>query len=522
MTANVDDPEAAVERRLEIARSAGVPEEPLRQWAQARRGQSFGIAGIVAPARDAAAGRGRGDRPRGVGGRADPGPRAVARVPVAARAAAADLGRPSARARLALLRLRLLARPGRRVPGLAGSRRGARRAAVPARATGARSATSRVTSPPTASSIGRRLAALEDVLREDGAVTAFDAVPRVFGEAMTPMNANWWLSETLCYLRHLQVTGRAAGRRREPGALAARRPLGVGRHRTASPRGVEASRRLRSRLRVAPSSQSPQAPTASACGRSAAQRPPSTRYAPRSAHLCAAQRRRRGADGSAAATAVVGRRGGRAAAGAAAGSAVVGVAAGVGVDVVLLAPARLGRRRRPLRRRGFFAGAFGDGLRRPSTGAAADGVAAPGPRRARPRAPPRSARARPCARPPCAPPASCARAGWSRQAPAVQEQQAGQQQAGEGEHHRAARAGRARARRPGGGARGRRDRRRAGASPRGWPSARAGTKLRTRTSKASVHARPRRTSHCTPVEGRWAGHQSRKTPAARPAAMHLG
>ena len=56
MTAAVDDPEAAVERRLEVARSAGVPEEPLRQWAQARRGQSFGIAGIVAPARDLLAG----------------------------------------------------------------------------------------------------------------------------------------------------------------------------------------------------------------------------------------------------------------------------------------------------------------------------------------------------------------------------------------------------------------------------------------------------------------------------------
>ena len=23
------------------------------------------------------------------------------------------------------------------------------------------------------------------------------------------MNANWWLSETLCYLTHLEVTGRA-------------------------------------------------------------------------------------------------------------------------------------------------------------------------------------------------------------------------------------------------------------------------------------------------------------------------
>ena len=57
MTANVEDPEAAAERRLEIARSAGVPEEPLRQWAQARRGQPFGMAGIVEPARACSARR---------------------------------------------------------------------------------------------------------------------------------------------------------------------------------------------------------------------------------------------------------------------------------------------------------------------------------------------------------------------------------------------------------------------------------------------------------------------------------
>ena len=51
-TAAVDDPDAAFERRMEVARSAGVPEEPLRQWAHARRGQSYGVAGIVAPDRD--------------------------------------------------------------------------------------------------------------------------------------------------------------------------------------------------------------------------------------------------------------------------------------------------------------------------------------------------------------------------------------------------------------------------------------------------------------------------------------
>ena len=37
----------------------------------------------------------------------------------------------------------------------------------------------------------------------------YDAVPHVYGEAITPMNANWWLTETLCYLQHLEVTGRA-------------------------------------------------------------------------------------------------------------------------------------------------------------------------------------------------------------------------------------------------------------------------------------------------------------------------
>ena len=35
------------------------------------------------------------------------------------------------------------------------------------------------------------------------------AVPLVYGQAITAANANWWLSETLCYLQHLEVTGRA-------------------------------------------------------------------------------------------------------------------------------------------------------------------------------------------------------------------------------------------------------------------------------------------------------------------------
>ena len=62
--------------------------------------------------------------------------------------------------------------------------------------------------------VHERIARVLDVVTYDGPLTAFEAVPRVFGEPLTPLNANWWISETLCYLRHLEVTGRVA---REPG-----------------------------------------------------------------------------------------------------------------------------------------------------------------------------------------------------------------------------------------------------------------------------------------------------------------
>ena len=64
--------------------------------------------------------------------------------------------------------------------------------------------------------VAERLEGCLRVLREHGPITAFDAVPLVYGEAITPLNANWWLSETLCYLQHLEVTGRAV---RTPGEL---------------------------------------------------------------------------------------------------------------------------------------------------------------------------------------------------------------------------------------------------------------------------------------------------------------
>lgn len=52
MTRAAGDPERALERRIEVAAQSGVPLEPLRRWAEERRDQRPGIAGVVEPARE--------------------------------------------------------------------------------------------------------------------------------------------------------------------------------------------------------------------------------------------------------------------------------------------------------------------------------------------------------------------------------------------------------------------------------------------------------------------------------------
>ncbi len=43
-----------------------------------------------------------------------------------------------------------------------------------------------------------------------GPRTVLDLSPEVYGEPVTPGNAPWLLSQTLCYLRHLEVMGQTA------------------------------------------------------------------------------------------------------------------------------------------------------------------------------------------------------------------------------------------------------------------------------------------------------------------------
>lgn len=54
--------------------------------------------------------------------------------------------------------------------------------------------------------VRERLQRLVATLREQP-LTAFEAAPRIHDDPPTVANAGWWLTETLCYLRHLEVQG---------------------------------------------------------------------------------------------------------------------------------------------------------------------------------------------------------------------------------------------------------------------------------------------------------------------------
>jgi glyoxylase-like metal-dependent hydrolase (beta-lactamase superfamily II) len=51
-TRAAENPERAFERRIEVARQSGVPEEPLRRYQEARRGMGSGVARVVLPDRE--------------------------------------------------------------------------------------------------------------------------------------------------------------------------------------------------------------------------------------------------------------------------------------------------------------------------------------------------------------------------------------------------------------------------------------------------------------------------------------
>jgi glyoxylase-like metal-dependent hydrolase (beta-lactamase superfamily II) len=208
MTRAAEDPDAALERRLEVARQSGVPEEPLRRYAESRRGTGFGIAGPVEPARDLLP---------GVEISTDLGFWSVVETPGHAPSHVC-LFQPERRLLISgdhlLGRVSLYYDYGW-TPDPAGEFLGSldavealgARLCLPGHGRTFTDVQGHIDA--NRALVAERVARVHAAISDGEPLTAFDAVPRVYDAPVTPLNANWWLSETLCYLRHLEVTGRA-------------------------------------------------------------------------------------------------------------------------------------------------------------------------------------------------------------------------------------------------------------------------------------------------------------------------
>jgi glyoxylase-like metal-dependent hydrolase (beta-lactamase superfamily II) len=206
MTRAAEDPDRSFERRIEVARQSGVPEQALLEYREARKERGYGIVKIVLPDRDLVP---------GVVVETDLGPWEVHETPGHApshvtlhqpdRAVLVSgdhlLGRVSlyydygwtpdpagefldSLERVDALDARLcLAGHGRPFRDVRGHIEANRRAV--------------------AERLERVRAAIADEKR-----TPFEIVPALIGETeLTPMMVNWGLSETLSYLRHLERLG---------------------------------------------------------------------------------------------------------------------------------------------------------------------------------------------------------------------------------------------------------------------------------------------------------------------------
>lgn len=207
MTRAALDPDAALDRRLEVARQSGVPAAPLEAYREARKGQGFGIAEVVAPARDLVP---------GVEIDTDLGTWTVHETPGHAPSHVC-LFQPERR--LLISGDHLLGRvslyydfgyspdpAGEFLASLDVVERLDARLVLPGHGRTFTDVQGHIDA--NRALVRERVEKVHFVISRQ-TLTAFDAVPLVYGEAITPLNANWWLSETLCYLTHLERLGRA-------------------------------------------------------------------------------------------------------------------------------------------------------------------------------------------------------------------------------------------------------------------------------------------------------------------------
>lgn len=206
-TRSYEDPEAALERRIEVGRQSGVPEEALRRYADRAREMPSGLAAVVEPDRDLLP---------GVVIETDLGEWEVFETPGHAPSHICLFQRER---RLLISGDHLLGRISLFydygwTPDPAGeflhsldvvdeldarlclSGHGRPFTDVHGHVEANRAL------------VSERLEAVRAALAASGSgATVVAIIPRVYGEQMSEMTANWWLSETLSYLRHLEVLG---------------------------------------------------------------------------------------------------------------------------------------------------------------------------------------------------------------------------------------------------------------------------------------------------------------------------
>jgi glyoxylase-like metal-dependent hydrolase (beta-lactamase superfamily II) len=213
-TRAAQDPEAVLQQRIEIARSAGVPAEPLAEWESARREGPSGVAAPVEPTRPLLP---------GVEVRSDLGAWLVIETPGHAPSHVC-LFQPERR--LLISGDHLLGRislyydygyspdpVGEFLGSLDAVEAFGARLALPGHGRTFADVDAHIEG--TRALVRERLDALLGILRARGPLTAFEAVPAVHGAEATAATASWWVQETLCYLTHLEATGRAARERDE-------------------------------------------------------------------------------------------------------------------------------------------------------------------------------------------------------------------------------------------------------------------------------------------------------------------
>ncbi len=206
-TRHGDDPAAALERRIEIARQCGVPAAPLEAYRDGALDRSTGISGVVLPDRDLVP---------GVTVRTDLGDWQVHETPGHA---PSHVSLHQAERRLLISGDHLLGRVSLYYehgwsPDPVGEFLGSLDVVEALDARLCLSGHGRTFTDVQAHIdtnrrlVAERVSQHREVL-SSGPLTAFQAVARVNAEPTTEANAGWRLSETLCYLEHLEGQGQA-------------------------------------------------------------------------------------------------------------------------------------------------------------------------------------------------------------------------------------------------------------------------------------------------------------------------